>query len=66
MTTKHHDGFAMFNTSARGSPGQPVYGVTGPGCPAQRDLFGDATAAMRAKGLKIGAYFSKASEPTRP
>jgi len=60
MTTKHHDGFAMFNTSARGAPGQPVYGVTGADCPAQRDLFGEVVAAMRKKKMMVGAYFSKA------
>jgi alpha-L-fucosidase len=36
MTTKHCDGFAMFNTSAQGAPGQQVYGVTGADCPVQR------------------------------
>ena len=60
MVTKHCDGFAMFNTSAVGSPGQTVYGVTSSECPAQRDLFGDAVQAMRAKGMLIGAYASKA------
>mgnify|MGYP005718656431 CR=1 FL=1 len=34
--------------------------VTAPDCPAQRDLFGDAVSAMRAEGLLIGAYASKA------
>jgi alpha-L-fucosidase len=60
MTTKHHDGFAMYNTSQRGAPGQPVYGVTGADCPTQRDLFGEVTAAMRKEGLAVGAYYSKA------
>ena len=60
MTTKHHDGFAMYNTSAHGAPGQPVYGVTGPDCPVQRDLFGEVVAAMRGEGMFVGAYFSKA------
>ena len=55
MTTKHCDGFAMFNTSAQGSPGQPVYGVTGPDCPTQRDLYGEVAAAMRSKGMFVGA-----------
>ena len=52
--------FAMFNTSARGAPGQPVYGVMGADCPAQRDLFGEVVAAMRKKEMMVGAYFSKA------
>jgi alpha-L-fucosidase len=59
-TTKHHDGFAMYNTSAHGAPGQPVYGVTGPDCPAQRDLYGEVAAAMRAQDMFVGAYYSKA------
>eukprot|EP01052_Picozoa_sp_SAG31_P031639 SAG31_NODE_3373_length_4351_cov_2.070790_1_plen_84_part_00 len=66
MTTKHHDGFAMYNTSAHGAPGQPVYGVTGPDCPAQRDLFGEVVSAMRNEGMIVGAYYSKADcEPSR-
>ena len=60
LTTKHHDGFAMWNTSAHGSPGQPLYGVCGADSPCQRDLFGEMTAAARRQGLGIGAYFSKA------
>eukprot|EP00040_Diaphanoeca_grandis_P023728 m.129542 g.129542 ORF g.129542 m.129542 type:complete len:613 (-) comp29406_c0_seq1:292-2130(-) len=60
MTTKHHDGFAMYNTSAHGAPGQPVYGVTGPDCPTQRDLFGEVVTAMRSKDMMVGAYYSKA------
>ena len=50
----------MYNTSARGAPGQAVYGVTGPDCPAQRDLYGDVATAMRAQGMFVGAYYSKA------
>ena len=30
MTTKHRDGFAVYNTSVEGSPGQGVCGVTAP------------------------------------
>ena len=60
MTTKHHDGFAMYNTTSHGAPGQPVYGVTGADCPAQRDLFGEVAAAMRKEGMLVGAYYSKA------
>lgn len=63
MTTKHHDGFAMYNTSAHGAPGQPVYGVTGPDCPAQRDLFGEVVEAMRAEELMVGACASPIPPP---
>ena len=55
MTTKHHDGFAMYNTSARGAPGQDVYGVMGPDCPTQRDLYGEVASAMRERGIRVGA-----------
>lgn len=50
----------MYNTSAQGAPGQPVYGVTGPDCPTQRDLYGEVAAAMRAQDMFVGAYYSKA------
>lgn len=57
FTTKHHDGFCMFDTQ------QTDYKVTDPGCPFHahpkanitRELFD----AFRAEGLQIGAYFSK-------
>jgi len=51
---------SRYNTTASGAPGQPVYGVTGPDCPVQRDLFGEVVTAMRTKGLAVGAYYSKA------
>jgi hypothetical protein len=60
LTTKHHDGFAMWNTSAAGAPGQPLYGVCGADSPCQRDLFGEMAIAARQHGLGVGAYFSKA------
>lgn len=59
-TTKHHDGFAMWRTKATGADGQPVYGVTGPGSPCQRDLIGEMADAARKHGLLFGAYYSKA------
>ncbi len=65
-TTKHHDGFAMFRTSAVGDPaavGTPaadVYGVGGPKTATDRDLIGEIAAAARRHGVVFGAYFSKA------
>ena len=50
----------MYNTSVEGSPGQGVYGVTGPDCPVQRDLYGEVAAAMRSEIMLVGAYVSKA------
>jgi alpha-L-fucosidase len=57
FTTKHHDGFCMFDTR------QTDYCITDPGCPFHanpranitRELFD----AFRKQGFGIGAYFSK-------
>jgi alpha-L-fucosidase len=53
MTTKHHDGFNMYNTTL------DPFSVTGKECPFQRDAFGEVVTAFRKKGMGIGAYFSK-------
>ncbi|MDH5610155.1 MAG: alpha-L-fucosidase, partial [Cyclobacteriaceae bacterium] len=56
LTSKHHDGYTLWNSAeANRSWGRPWNSVeTGP----QRDLLGDLTDAVRAKGLKMGIYFS--------
>ncbi len=57
FTTKHHDGFCMFDTQ------QTDYKVTDPGCPfhthQRADVTGELFDAFRSEGLKVGAYFSK-------
>ena len=57
FTTKHHDGFCMFNTQ------QTDYKITDPKCPFSSAPRADATReifnAFRAKNFKVGAYFSK-------
>jgi len=57
FTTKHHDGFCMFDTR------QTDYRITDPGCPFHDDPRADVTRhlfdAFRAEGLRVGAYFSK-------
>ncbi len=57
FTTKHHDGFCMFDTH------QTDYKITAASCPFSRDPRADVThaifTAFRAQGLGIGAYFSK-------
>ncbi len=57
FTTKHHDGFCMFDTQ------QTAYKITDAGCPFHVDPRADVTkrlfAAFRAEGLRVGAYFSK-------
>lgn len=57
FTTKHHDGFCMFDTKATD------YKVTSPECPygrsaAHPDIAKEVFQAFRDKGIKPGAYFS--------
>jgi alpha-L-fucosidase len=51
MTTKHHDGVALWNTKEK------HYDVVDH-TPAKRDLLEPFFAAIRKRGLKAGAYFS--------
>ncbi|MEZ6015413.1 MAG: alpha-L-fucosidase [Planctomycetota bacterium] len=57
FTTKHHDGFCMWDTA------QTDYKVTDPACAYSLQPRPDVTArlfeAFRARGFLIGAYFSK-------
>lgn len=57
FTTKHHDGFSMFDTK------QTDYKITDPKCPFSANPKADVTKeifqAFRAEGFKVGAYFSK-------
>jgi alpha-L-fucosidase len=57
FTTKHHDGFCMFDSKLSN------YTVANPACPnsksAQPDLTKSIFDAFRSEGLWIGAYFSK-------
>ncbi|WP_027386069.1 alpha-L-fucosidase [Chryseobacterium gregarium] len=57
FTTKHHDGFAMFDTR------QSDYKITSPKTPFSKNPKADVTkeifSAFRKEGFKIGAYFSK-------
>lgn len=58
FTTKHHDGFAMYDTHFS------EYKVTNPTCPyaknPQADIFGALAKAFRKANLSVGAYYSKA------
>ena len=58
FTTKHHDGFCMFDTR------QTDYRTTHPSCPFHADPRADAVKAVfdtfRREGFGVGAYFSKA------
>lgn len=57
FTTKHHDGFCMFDTK------QTDYKITDPGCAFSSNPKADVTKeifdAFRAEGIWTGAYFSK-------
>ena len=57
FTTKHHDGFSMFDTK------QTDYRITGPGVPfaanARANVVKEIFAAFRKEGFGTGAYFSK-------
>lgn len=57
FTTKHHDGFCMFDSK------YTDYKITGPDCPFHTNPKADVTKeifnAFRMEGLWVGAYFSK-------
>lgn len=57
FTTKHHDGFCMFDTK------QTTYRITGPDVPfrtnPRANVAKEVFASFRKQGLGIGAYFSK-------
>ena len=57
FTTKHHDGFCMYDTKFTN------YKITDPGCPFHTNPRADITKevfnSFRNAGFKIGAYFSK-------
>jgi alpha-L-fucosidase len=57
FTTKHHDGFCMFDTK------QTNYKITDPSCPFSNNARADVTKqifdAFRSEGLWVGPYFSK-------
>lgn len=71
FTTKHHDGFSMFDTQ------KTDYRTTHPSCPFHAEPRADVVKAVfdtfRKEGFGIGAYFSKADwhhsdywDPARP
>lgn len=58
FTTKHHDGFTMYDTK------MTDFSITGRECPFRKDRRADVAKqlfnAFRKEGFGIGAYFSKA------
>ncbi len=59
MTSKHHDGFAMFHSLA--DP-YNIYDAT----PFKRDPIGEMSAACKKAGLKFGVYYSQAQDWHHP
>jgi len=57
MTSKHHDGFTLFNSKEPYSVGNPITVSTNIS-PAGRDLAREFADAMRARGLRAGFYYS--------
>jgi len=57
FTTKHHDGFCLFDTK------ETSYSTVDPSCPFSKnpkaDITGEVVKAFREKGLWTGLYFSK-------
>ena len=53
FTTRHHDGFCMFDSK------QTDYSSTGSECPAKTDFTRGVVEAFRAAGFWTGLYFSK-------
>ena len=50
LTSKHHDGFTLWN-SDHPCPNKPGYHT-------MRDVVGELTAAVRARGMRMGLYYS--------
>jgi alpha-L-fucosidase len=59
ITSKHHDGFAMFHSKA--SP-YNIYDAT----PFQRDPLKELAAACKKQGIRLGFYYSQAQDWHHP
>lgn len=57
MTSKHHDGFTLFNSAEPYSLANEIAGGTNIS-PAGRDIAREFADAMRARGLRPGFYYS--------
>lgn len=53
FTTRHHDGFAMWDSS--------VNPFNAKACGPKRDILGELVPALKAEGLKVGFYYSPAN-----
>lgn len=52
LTTKHHDGFALFDTRVSD------HKITAPDCPFGRDVVKELADACHEAGMKLGFYYS--------
>ena len=59
ITSKHHDGFALF-------PSEVTDWDIADATPYGKDLIGPLAAAARRRGLKFGLYYSQAQDWTHP
>jgi alpha-L-fucosidase len=59
ITTKHHDGFAMFHTKV---DGYNIYDAT----PFKRDPIAELAAACQRQGMKLGFYYSQSQDWHHP
>ena len=59
ITSKHHDGFAMFHTKV---DGYNIYDAT----PFHRDPLAELAAACKKEGIKLGFYYSQAQDWHHP
>jgi alpha-L-fucosidase len=59
ITSKHHDGFAMFHSHASS---YNIYDAT----PFKRDPLAELAAACKAEGIKLGFYYSQAQDWHHP
>ncbi|WP_316793648.1 alpha-L-fucosidase [Pedobacter frigoris] len=57
ITSRHHEGFTIFNSKTPYSLNNPLTGGTNIS-PKGRDLYGETVAAFKKAGLKTGAYYS--------
>ncbi len=53
LTTRHHDGFSLWDTQASS------YKITAPECPFGRDVVRELSEATRKAGLRWGVYYSQ-------
>lgn len=53
FTSRHHDGFSMFDTKA------DDYKITNPDSPFRRDVVRELSEACHAAGLRFGLYYSQ-------